>query len=310
MTETTMDHPSAPVVFISYSHRDQKWVDALLEHLKPLKRQRLLDCWSDAEVKAGDHWRAAIERALNGAVVAVLLVSPAFLASDFIAQNELPPLLQRARGGTLKIFWVPVSASVYAHTDIEQYQAAHDPRKPLDSLPKAKRNEAMVKIASDIVQAVDRSNMIVPSKEATRTPPQPGGREDYESPSAITIRPTLMIVYRREGWYLQNTGRGPSLNTVVAQLIVKGPQRGTWVNPVRVPTLAAEHEALLAWLDHTNDTGLGAVYEDEDGRVFSSITSNDLTRVIRGREIPAFDEETIRRHWKVGIGAPRRIGGQ
>jgi hypothetical protein len=132
----------------------------------------------------------------------------------------------------------------------------------------------------------------------------------YDLPSAVAIRPTLMIVYRREGWYLQNTGRGPALNTTVAQKIVKGPERGTWVNAVRVPTLAAGHEMLLTWLGHENDTGLGATYEDQDGRIFTSLTGNDLTRTMRSREIPLFEESVIRRHWQVGVGPPQPIGGR
>jgi hypothetical protein len=132
----------------------------------------------------------------------------------------------------------------------------------------------------------------------------------HDSVAAVLIRPTLMIVYRREGWYLQNTGRGPSLNTIVAQKVVKGPHRGTWVNPVRVPTLAVGQEVLLTWLGHENDTGLGATYEDEDGRIFTSLTGNDLTRTLRSRGIPIFEESVIRRHWEVGIGLPQPIGGR
>lgn len=121
---------------------------------------------------------------------------------------------------------------------------------------------------------------------------------DYDNPTAVSIRPSLMIVYRPDGWHLQNKGRGSALNIVVAQKLVKGPERGTWFNPVRVPTLGAGEELHLNWLGHVNDTGLGANYEDEDGRPFTSLTGNDLTKVVRDRVIPAFPEKQIRRHWE------------
>ena len=309
-TKATVRHPTAPLVFISYSHADRRWADLLLEQMGPLQRGALLDCWSDSEIRPGDVWRTEIQRALDSAVVAVLLVTPAFLNSDFIAQNELPPLLRAAERRNLTVVWIPITASVYAHTPIVEYQAAHDPNRPLDSLTRAKRSQALVQIADRIVTAVKTAQRL-DAPPLVSTPAQQDLNDSaYASPeSAAAIRPTLMIVYRAEGWYLQNTGRGPALNTIVAQRIVNGPERGTWINPVRVQTLAPGHELLLKWLDHENETGLGATYEDEDGRVLTSITGNDLTKVVRRREIPTFDEQVIRRDWQVPIGSVQRIGG-
>lgn len=140
-------------VFISYSHKDKHWLEKLRVHLKPYLRGGLMNVWSDIQMQPGDRWRDEIGRALAQARVAVLLVSPHFLDSDFIAANELPPLLAAAEDRGLRIVWVPLSASSYHVTEIRHYQAALDPARPLDSLSDAEQNQALVAVCEKIKAA-------------------------------------------------------------------------------------------------------------------------------------------------------------
>ncbi|MFC1713188.1 TIR domain-containing protein [Candidatus Poribacteria bacterium] len=84
-----------PTVFISYSHKDEKWKDRLLPQLKVLQQQGRIVIWDDRKIDAGDQWYDEIGQAVDRAAVVVCLISADFLASDFVTKEEVPHLLER-----------------------------------------------------------------------------------------------------------------------------------------------------------------------------------------------------------------------
>jgi hypothetical protein len=109
--------------------------------------------WDDTHIQTGGKWKEEIEKALARASVAVLMVSSDFLASDFIAEHELPPLLAAAEKEGVKIIWIPVTFCLYDETEIADYQAAHNPNQPLDGLSPTELNQVLVKICKQIKAA-------------------------------------------------------------------------------------------------------------------------------------------------------------
>jgi hypothetical protein len=95
------------------------------------------------------------QRALARAKAAVLLVSPYFLESDFIAEHELPRLLDAAKKEGLVILWVCISHCLYDKTEIEHYQAANDISKPLDSLTPSEQNLVLADVCRKIEAAAN-----------------------------------------------------------------------------------------------------------------------------------------------------------
>lgn len=123
--------------------------------------------------------------------MAVLLVSPEFLASKFIAENELPLLLKASQKEGLTILWIPVRPSHYTRTVIAKYQAAHDPEKPLSGMNRAKQDGALVEIVKKIEAIAPPS-----SSPSTAYPPSTPA-----TPPAI-IRPAFALpsIQNVHGW--------------------------------------------------------------------------------------------------------------
>jgi hypothetical protein len=55
-----------PLVFISYSHKDEIYKDQVLTHLGGLSLMSQLEPWHDGDIGAGDDWYEEIERKRNG----------------------------------------------------------------------------------------------------------------------------------------------------------------------------------------------------------------------------------------------------
>lgn len=82
-------------VFISYSHKDAVYYDQLREALVPFERKGELKVWADRQIDAGQIWEREIAREIEGAAIAVLLLSPSFLASEYAMDKELPAAMAR-----------------------------------------------------------------------------------------------------------------------------------------------------------------------------------------------------------------------
>jgi nucleoside 2-deoxyribosyltransferase len=138
-------------VFVSYSHADRDFLDRLLVHLKPLERDGKLEIWSDTHLRAGDRWKREIENALARANAAVLLISADFMASEFITNNELPPLLKNAEERGTRIIPLIVKPSRFSRDgNLRQFQAANDPKEPLILLSTGRQEEIFDRVAEEV----------------------------------------------------------------------------------------------------------------------------------------------------------------
>jgi SIR2-like domain/TIR domain len=143
--------PRRDMVFVSYSHSDSQAFDELMTMLFPIKSK--LKIWQDRMIEPGAKWRDEIKQALDSAKAAILLVSPAFLQSDFIQKDELPPLLAAAQAEGCKILWIKLQESLVDFTPIVEYQALYAGNGLMNLAPN-ERNVALAQIGKKIAEVL------------------------------------------------------------------------------------------------------------------------------------------------------------
>ena len=149
-----MNSEKRKTIFVSYSHRDQLWLERLQVHLHPALSYGHLDLWDDTRLKAGDRWLDAIREAIDRADVAIVLISADFMASDFIRTHELPRLLKAADERGTIVIPVHVGPSLYDHeAKLSVFQAINSPSEPLAALDSDRSEMVLVDLAKRVLEA-------------------------------------------------------------------------------------------------------------------------------------------------------------
>lgn len=144
------------IVFISYSHEDDKWLTKVLKNLKTLQRYYdNVDPWSDKRIMASDVWKDKIDAALGNATIAILLVSPDFMASDFITNEELQPILNKAVDEGTKILTLILRPTpMLEESGLLEYQTVNDPKKPLTGMTEYEQETTLVNLVEAIKEII------------------------------------------------------------------------------------------------------------------------------------------------------------
>lgn len=196
--------PERNQIFVSYSHKDRKLFEEFKAMLAPAIRKGRLDLWSDTRIPTGAKWKEEIQRALDSASVAVFLLSPNFLASAFIAEHELRPLLKAAEQSGITVFLVHLSSSLYEEADLGEYQAAHNVSAPLDTLTKSERQSVLKSIAEKLIQAQSQAlTRADHAGVAFQASPRDMDQEDY-------LKCCLLVWQAVETGFHASHGGGPT----------------------------------------------------------------------------------------------------
>jgi hypothetical protein len=144
-------------VFVSYSHDDRLWLNRFAQHIAVLERRGLIDVWSDGRIAAGADWEEAIETALSRARVAVLLVSPAFLASEFIWRREMPKVIAHAKDGMDALPLIVRPCAWRLEEELARLQARPTDGRPLSIGSESQIDEDLSSFAYELAAKVGTS---------------------------------------------------------------------------------------------------------------------------------------------------------
>jgi tetratricopeptide (TPR) repeat protein len=185
-------------VFISYSHDDKVYLDRLQKHLRPHVRSGALPVWVDTQLKAGDEWKKEIEAALDAAQVAILLVSVSFLASDFVAEEELPRLLTAAEERGVVIVPVILTPCSFRRSSLKKYQTINNPARPLSLMPDGEHDVVWDRLVERVLEALD-------ARQAR--PPDPPARKEQAQTAQAAGPSKSKVLWAEEGEQHRAAGR-------------------------------------------------------------------------------------------------------
>ena len=149
------DDISSLKIFVSYSHKDEKFKDELVTMLAGLQRRGIVDTWQDRRIEPGDEWNKAIQDAMNDCDLALLLVSADYLASSFIQEAEQPKLLQRRKEMRLRVVPIIVRPCNWQSEPVlKDLQALPKDGKPVITFPE--ETGARDQVWTDIAKAIEK----------------------------------------------------------------------------------------------------------------------------------------------------------
>lgn len=92
---------------------------------------------------------------MNEANIAILLVSTDFLASDFIKNNELPPILKKAEAENTKVLCLLVEPSFFLKSELSEFQAVNKPEQTLAEMEKPAQERVFLELMTEIQRIIE-----------------------------------------------------------------------------------------------------------------------------------------------------------
>lgn len=146
-------------LFISYSHEDTKWLEAITQQLAVLQAQGLVSLCDDSKLRVGEGWFPQLHEMMLSARIGLLLISAPFLSSEFVRRAEIPRLFDQHEAGGMTIYPLLVEPCPWqlvewlAKLELRPLDAKRRARA-LASFDGAARKQKLADVASEIATLV------------------------------------------------------------------------------------------------------------------------------------------------------------
>src|SRR5579859_5387123 len=118
-------------VFISYAHEDELFRRELEGHVSILKQQGLIAVWHDRKISGGKEWKREIDKYLQEADIILVLVSPAFIKSQYCYGIEMKQALERHQCGKARVIPIILRQTPWEGTPLGELQALPTDGRPV-----------------------------------------------------------------------------------------------------------------------------------------------------------------------------------
>ena len=141
--------------FISYSHKDENYLERLKVHLAQIKRDGLLTEWTDKEIHAGENLDNNIDNALSNSEIFLALISPDYIASNYCYEKEFETAQKMQDDGKLIIVPIILEPCDWQKTPFGNLKAIPKDGKSVSEF--TNQNIAFLNIIDELRRLIDFS---------------------------------------------------------------------------------------------------------------------------------------------------------
>lgn len=146
--------PKFKKIFISYSKQDVAYTHQLKIHLSGLRRKGMIEGWDDSNIRPGEEWDETIKQALAEADIILLLISPDFLATDYIWEVEIQAAMERHERKEAKVIPVFIRYCDWSGMPFAKLNGLPSKAVPIDDYPN--KDKAWLEVVKGIERILDK----------------------------------------------------------------------------------------------------------------------------------------------------------